>query len=586
MQGFLTKEEINHIMRENGIIEQEDLSLYCVTSNAAGNASPGVDDIHKLFEYLDRDESGGDLPNVVCVGVQEIVELSAANLLSSSASTLAAARWSRMCLQVLNSLIDMNSYIVVKEELMVGLFIVLFCSKTARPFLKHVTSGQLPRGVDLSAPGMAGNVMGNKGAVCIRCSIQDSTVCFVNSHLAAHRHHVKRRNEDYHGILYGGMFPDPYYEASILNEYRAHNLRYLNLRTMADEGHKLCVDDHDIVIWLGDLNYRVDECLSNEEVFSYIDADMTLELAENFDQLNLERNAGRAFEDFNEGLLSFPPSYKYIPGTNKYDRRKEKGNRCPAWCDRILWQGLMSVQLMHYGYIRSFSLSDHKPIDAMFHVKLRRVDWAQRERLLIDIMEYYGGTKDGFQDMQNRLYNDGTALVVADPTSLLMYSNNREQSVAFLEFSNTGRNDSVFVCWNESAFPDWITATYAEGASAGNATLLGEVSQSESEDTSEKRALLAPDESISIKVTTNNVAAMVEYASSVNDVPLLKLMEEESNEVCFLFCPTVRSLAGLEISRMFIPIVLGLRREPASNQPHQSGQIDTVSLLHKLNRLN
>ena len=150
-----------------------------------------------------------------------------------------------MCLQVLNSLvakraalsgevdagkIDMNSYIVVKEELMVGLFIVLFCSKTARPFLKHVTSGQLPRGVDLSAPGMAGNVMGNKGAVCIRCSIQDSTVCFVNSHLAAHRHHVKRRNEDYHGILYGGMFPDPYYEASILNGELAYAGKRLRLQ--------------------------------------------------------------------------------------------------------------------------------------------------------------------------------------------------------------------------------------------------------------------------------------------------------------------------------------------------------------------
>ena len=43
-------------------------------------------------------------------------------------------------------------------------------------------------------------MQGNKGAVAIRFRIFDSTVCIINSHLAAHKQNVQGRNEDYHNI--------------------------------------------------------------------------------------------------------------------------------------------------------------------------------------------------------------------------------------------------------------------------------------------------------------------------------------------------------------------------------------------------
>lgn len=52
------------------------------------------------------------------------------------------------------------------------------------------------------------------------------------------------------------------------------------------------------------------------------------------DQLNIERAAGRVFQGFHEGNLTFAPTYKYIPGQDIYDQRPEKKMRCPAWCDR------------------------------------------------------------------------------------------------------------------------------------------------------------------------------------------------------------------------------------------------------------
>ena len=41
-----------------------------------------------------------------------------------------------------------------------------------------------------------------------------------------------------------------------------------------------------------------------------IKQDMVMELADGHDQLLREINAGRAFQDFHEGLLLFQPSYK------------------------------------------------------------------------------------------------------------------------------------------------------------------------------------------------------------------------------------------------------------------------------------
>jgi hypothetical protein len=38
---------------------------------------------------------------------------------------------------------------------------------------------------------------------------------------------------------------------------------------------------------------------------------------------------------YQEGVVSFPPTYKYQQGTNQYERRVDKKVRFPAWCDRI-----------------------------------------------------------------------------------------------------------------------------------------------------------------------------------------------------------------------------------------------------------
>lgn len=48
--------------------------------------------------------------------------------------------------------------------------------------------------------GMMG-VMGNKGAVVVRLSLYDSTLCFVCAHMAAKRANIQGRNADFRSIL-------------------------------------------------------------------------------------------------------------------------------------------------------------------------------------------------------------------------------------------------------------------------------------------------------------------------------------------------------------------------------------------------
>lgn len=71
--------------------------------------------------------------------------------------------------------------------------------------------------------------------------------------------------------------------------------------------------DHDLVIWLGDLNYRLDKSVPLHIAYYLIEKEDIPILAA-LDQLTIEKEAQRVFHDFHEGMLTFPPTYQFIPG--------------------------------------------------------------------------------------------------------------------------------------------------------------------------------------------------------------------------------------------------------------------------------
>ena len=93
---------------------------------------------------------------------------------------------------------------------------------------------------------------------------------------------------------------------------------------------------------------------------------------------------------FHEGRTNFLPTYKYIPGdevTKWYDQRPDKKKRCPAWCDRVLWRRKHSnhheeVTLLQYRRVEGLYISDHKPVNALFEVKVKEIDIQGKHRML------------------------------------------------------------------------------------------------------------------------------------------------------------------------------------------------------------
>ena len=91
------------------------------------------------------------------------------------------------------------------------------------------------------------------------------------------------------------------------------------------------------VVWMGDLNYRIDG--NYDQVKELIIAGEFSPLLA-CDQLLREMSSGRVFQGMQEGKITFAPTYKFDKGVEHsfaYDSSEKR--RVPSWCDRILFRG-------------------------------------------------------------------------------------------------------------------------------------------------------------------------------------------------------------------------------------------------------
>lgn len=290
-------------------------------------------------------------PDLIAVGFQEIVDLNAVNVAVDNKTQQRSQFWVERITETLNNPRrtgnDPNrSYVLLTQKSMVGLLVCVFVKGVHQARCRYIHSSSVGVGVM--------GMMGNKGGVSIRLQFYDSTFCFVCSHLAAHRENVTGRNQDFANVFNKTTFEIG--EDAIREVIRSGSLSHWEIGSSS-----VGIPDHDVVFWLGDLNYRIDESMMTEKVLQLSEKGELDELRY-LDQLNQERAAGRVFEGFQEGVLNFRPTYKYQPGTDVYEQRPDKKLRAPAWCDRILWmaQETDHVQQITYGRSETPNVSDHK----------------------------------------------------------------------------------------------------------------------------------------------------------------------------------------------------------------------------------
>eukprot|EP00798_Chlamydomonas_sp_ICE-L_P003561 gene3561-13633_t len=90
------------------------------------------------------------------------------------------------------------------------------------------------------------------------------------------------------------------------------------------------------------------------------------------DQLKIQQKKGRAFQGFQEQPIHFPPTFKFIPGTDEYSMK-----RIPSWTDRVLTKCngndnmRFAIKPLYYCSIVELKESDHRPVVAGYELAIR-----------------------------------------------------------------------------------------------------------------------------------------------------------------------------------------------------------------------
>ncbi|KAI0352527.1 DNase I-like protein [Trametes cingulata] len=369
------------LKRETEFSTFRDMTVLIVSWNVDSAKPDQLTGTPENVNFLTDVLTSIDRPDVIAFGMQELIDLESRKMAAktvllggknkatdgtiSQKVTTSYKKWyDRLVLAVRCAMPADSPYTVIHTENLVGLFTCVFVKNTEKIRLKHVALTTVKRGM--------GGRYGNKGAIISRFVVDDTSVCFINCHLAAGQHHVRQRNADAQAIVEDNtLLP----EAGPMDEVVA----YVN------GGDGSMVLDHEIVFINGDMNYRIDQ--RREAVIAAVKAG-DLEHLVIHDQLRKEMKFNRGFRlrTFAEGPLNFAPTYKYDRRSDEYDTSEKA--RTPAWCDRVLWRSLVPERVTQLHYRRwEANVSDHRPISAAFRITVKQVNHEARAHVKAQTLE-------------------------------------------------------------------------------------------------------------------------------------------------------------------------------------------------------
>jgi hypothetical protein len=377
--------EAQMLARQPQFCTFEQIKIMILTWNA-GASTPhslrysGTDDAF-LRELI----QSSDCPDVLVFGFQELVDLedktaTAKRLFKSSKKKEGTAQermshqyrdWKDCLMKTLDDFMPPDQlYHLLHTSALVGLFTCIFVKSSVRDRIHGLAHGEVKRGL--------GGLHGNKGGIAVRFVLDDTSMCFVNCHLAAGQSHAAARHADAAAIL----------EASVFHPERDPTARIDNF---VCGGDGTMILDHELCILNGDLNYRIDT-MSRDTVVGAVKAGNLSKLLDR-DQLLVARRRipGFRLRVFDEMPISFAPTYKYDVGTDNYDSSEKR--RSPAWCDRLLHRGNGRITQLEYRR-HEVRVSDHRPVSGKFNATIKRVDakqraaaWIESQRALEDMRE-------------------------------------------------------------------------------------------------------------------------------------------------------------------------------------------------------
>ncbi|KAK4468624.1 hypothetical protein MN116_007812 [Schistosoma mekongi] len=356
------------IERINEYSKVEKIRIYIGTWNVNGR-NDGINNI-KLDNWL-LSPDGQPPADIYVFGFQEMDLSFSVITLNKSSSTGPEERWIQQLEESLGGLLKRPSshlvwaqktgsvksyaaqwshytgggYLRVERVRLAGIMMIVYISARLSTHLRReeISYQVVPTGVF--------NVMGNKGAVGIRLTVFNSSMCFINCHLAAGEANLDRRNQDFREITRKMLFEFP-----------------VNSKNTIQSSERAYISDHDYIFVFGDLNYRITSLDSPTVRKSIFEKDFSAILK--CDELLKLMGNRSLFDGFREPTINFAPTYKFDMNSNVYDSSDK--NRVPSYCDRIIWSGDGCEPIVYRSH-PGFICSDHKPVSAYFSVGLRRI---------------------------------------------------------------------------------------------------------------------------------------------------------------------------------------------------------------------
>ncbi|KAI0471901.1 Endonuclease/exonuclease/phosphatase [Xylariaceae sp. FL0804] len=384
----------------------EDLKLLALTWNAGASTPSSLRNSESDAAFVQNLLQSSDSPDILIFGFQELVDLedkkATAKRLFKSSKKKDTSDHERMSHQyrdwrdyLVRSLDDYmptdHLYHLLHTSTLVGLFTCIFVRSTIQGRIRNLSTADVKRGL--------GGLHGNKGAIVVRFMVDDTSLCFINCHLAAGQSQANARHNDIAAIM----------ESSLLPVERDPSVR---IDSYIGGGDGTMILDHELCLLNGDLNYRIDT-MSRDTVVYAVRGNNLGKLLDR-DQLLVARRRNPAFKlrAFDEMPIQFAPTYKYDVGTDNYDSSEKQ--RSPAWCDRLLHRGSGRIQQLEYRR-HEVRVSDHRPVTGRFVFTVKAISPKKRAMTWADCHQRFENLRE--KEAHEHKYYYLTKVIGYDPAT-------------------------------------------------------------------------------------------------------------------------------------------------------------------------
>lgn len=370
--GMLKEDWLESLMhqRDSEYCEFRELSARVMTWNAGATKPTTLRQSEQDRNFFQELLEPQNPPDILVFGFQELVDLEDKKITAKSIfkrkktketsdhehMSHAYRAWRDHLVRVLDEYSPKQQYVLLHTANLVGLFTCVFVKASERSNIRDVCAAEIKLG-------FSGRV-GNKGALVVRFFIDDSSLCFINCHLAAGQTQTVHRNNDAASIMESAPLPKHRSPTDCANHF-------------VGGGDGSMILDHEICILNGDLNYRIDAMPRNTVVAAVQQGNLTKLLERDQLLLSRKRNPGFRLRAFTEAPINFAPTYKYDVGTDTYDTSDKQ--RSPAWCDRLLYRGLGRIKQIEYRRHEGVKVSDHRPVSGRFRLRVKTIHGQRQE---------------------------------------------------------------------------------------------------------------------------------------------------------------------------------------------------------------